>query len=83
MKISFVSALALIFITLKLCGVITWSWWWILSPFWVVLAVVLAIVLGSLVASLIVSAQESATQRRRRKSAKNMERHEFVTRRTP
>ena len=25
-------ALTLIFITLKLCKVITWSWWWVLSP---------------------------------------------------
>ncbi len=26
--------LGLIFITLKLTGVIGWSWWWVLSPFW-------------------------------------------------
>ena len=24
--------LTMIFITLKLCGVIEWSWWWVLSP---------------------------------------------------
>lgn len=24
--------LTIVFVTLKLCGVITWSWWWILSP---------------------------------------------------
>ena len=23
------------FIILKLCGVITWSWWWVLSPIWI------------------------------------------------
>ena len=27
-----------IFVTLKLCGVIDWSWWWVLSPLWVPLA---------------------------------------------
>jgi Transmembrane Fragile-X-F protein len=28
--------LALIaFIVLKLAGVITWSWWWVLSPLWI------------------------------------------------
>lgn len=27
--------LCLIFITLKLCGVITWSWLWILAPEWI------------------------------------------------
>lgn len=26
--------LGLIFITLKLTGYITWSWWWVLAPFW-------------------------------------------------
>ena len=23
------------FIVLKLCDVIDWSWWWVLSPFWI------------------------------------------------
>ena len=27
--------LTLIFIVLKLCKVITWSWWWVLSPIWI------------------------------------------------
>ena len=31
----FFGILALIFITLKLTGHITWSWWWVLSPIWV------------------------------------------------
>jgi len=25
-----------IFIILKLTGVIDWSWWWVLSPIWIV-----------------------------------------------
>ena len=29
------TVLALIFVTLKLCKVIDWSWWWILSPVWI------------------------------------------------
>ena len=28
-------ALWLLFVGLKLGGVIDWSWWWVLSPFWV------------------------------------------------
>lgn len=31
---SVLSILGLIFITLKLCEVITWSWIWVLCPFW-------------------------------------------------
>lgn len=29
------SALTLLFIGLKLGHVIAWSWWWVLSPFWI------------------------------------------------
>lgn len=32
---SLATVLGLIFIVLKLCGVIDWSWLWILSPFWI------------------------------------------------
>lgn len=27
--------LGIVFIVLKLCGVISWSWWWVLAPFWI------------------------------------------------
>lgn len=37
--------LGLIFITLKLTGHITWSWLWVLSPFWIPIAVALLIFL--------------------------------------
>ena len=29
------SVLTMIFIVLKLIGVINWSWWWVLSPLWI------------------------------------------------
>lgn len=31
------------FIVLKLCKVIDWSWWWVLSPTWIATALVLVI----------------------------------------
>lgn len=37
-SIGFAGLLTLIFITLKLTGVIAWSWWWVLSPLWLSLA---------------------------------------------
>lgn len=43
MKITFLSALAIVFIVLKLTNVIDWSWWLVTSPLWIGLA--LAIVL--------------------------------------
>lgn len=33
--IGFVGLLTIVFITLKLTGFITWSWWWVLSPIWI------------------------------------------------
>jgi hypothetical protein len=33
--IGFVGLLTIVFITLKLTGYITWSWWWVLSPIWI------------------------------------------------
>lgn len=36
------------FIVLKLCNVITWSWWWVLAPLWIPIVITL-IVLGIMV----------------------------------
>lgn len=38
------TALQITFITLKLCGIIDWSWWWVLSPTWIPLTITLFIV---------------------------------------
>ena len=44
--ISFTGLLTIIFIILKLCGIITWTWWWVLSPLWIsaILWVILIII---------------------------------------
>lgn len=42
--VSFLSLLAILFIGLKLGGVIDWSWWWVLAPLWGGLVLVVAIV---------------------------------------
>lgn len=34
MKIGTLSFLGIVFVTLKLCHVIDWSWWWVTAPFW-------------------------------------------------
>jgi hypothetical protein len=43
--IGFAGLLAIVFITLKLTGHIAWSWWWVLSPLWIPLALVVTILL--------------------------------------
>lgn len=40
--IGFFGALTLIFIVLKLCNVINWSWLWVLSPLWLPFSIVMA-----------------------------------------
>lgn len=41
--INFFGLLAIVFITLKLTGHITWSWWWVLAPLWMPLPVLFVI----------------------------------------
>ena len=43
--ISLVALLGVVFVTLKLCGVIQWSWFWVTLPFWVGFAIVAAVML--------------------------------------
>lgn len=35
MQIGLSTLLGVLFITLKLTGVIAWSWLWVLAPFWI------------------------------------------------
>jgi hypothetical protein len=46
--IGFCGALGLLFIGLKLGGVIGWTWWWVLSPLWIPFAVFFGIALLAL-----------------------------------
>jgi len=41
--IGFVGLLTIVFITLKLTNYIDWSWWWVLSPIWIIVLVVIFI----------------------------------------
>lgn len=42
---SFATLLTVVFITLKLCGVINWSWWWVVSPIFISVGLALFILL--------------------------------------
>lgn len=39
------SLLSVAFIVLKLCNVIDWSWWWVLAPIWMPLALVVILLI--------------------------------------
>ena len=44
-SLNFGEVLLIAFIVLKLCGVIDWSWWWVLSPFWIPLIIVIILLI--------------------------------------
>lgn len=39
--LSIPSVVFIVFLTLKLAKVITWSWWWVTSPLWLMAIVIL------------------------------------------
>lgn len=51
--VSFTGLLTLLFIGLKLGGVIDWAWVWVLSPLWISLAVTVVILLIVIVVSIL------------------------------
>ena len=42
--LGFFTVLTLIFITLKLCKVINWSWVWVLAPVWIPVGLIIFII---------------------------------------
>lgn len=51
--IGFVGMLTIVFITLKLLGVISWSWVWVLAPIWIkIIFVILVIMVIAIVKAL-------------------------------
>jgi len=55
----------LIFLTLKLTGVIAWSWWWVTAPLWMPLAVVIGIVAIGFVVVTAISLINELTKKRK------------------
>jgi len=62
--IGFCGLLTIVFIVLKLLGKISWSWWWVLAPSWIPLAIVLAIVLAIALVMLLIAAIAYVTKTR-------------------
>lgn len=51
--IGFTGVLTIVFIVLKLTGVIQWSWLWVLSPIWITALIVMALILIYLIISIV------------------------------
>lgn len=43
--IGFGSILFIVFLVLKLCNVINWSWWWVTAPLWIPFGVALIVMI--------------------------------------
>lgn len=56
--IGFCGLLAIVFIVLRIIGVIDWSWWWVLAPIWIPTAIVLFVLACMFIAWLIVKRKE-------------------------
>lgn len=74
------SLLGIAFIVLKVMGQITWSWWWVLAPFWipVLLAILLCVFMISMVCfvankemKVAVETEASKKKTRTKKAKKN------------
>lgn len=63
--ISIAGLLGVAFIILKLVGVIDWSWWWVLAPFWGPIALVVAIILVVLIVWAIVKGVKAINREHR------------------
>ena len=48
--VGFLGLLTIVFITLKLCNVINWSWWWVTMPLW---AFPVACLWGAFIAAIV------------------------------
>ena len=51
--IGLVGLLTIVFITLKLCHVIDWSWWWVLAPLWITAAIIAVVMILVVIVAVI------------------------------
>lgn len=47
--------LTVAFVVLKLCGVIDWSWWWVLAPVWIPFAIVIVALILILIINVVMA----------------------------
>lgn len=66
--IGFLGLLTIVFITLKLTGVITWSWWWVLSPIWIPTAITVLIFIIAVIGATSVAVDKEKHRNRQREA---------------
>lgn len=56
--------LTIVFTVLKLCGLINWSWWWVLSPLWI--GVLLSIIFIVIYVAIVMHEENDYMPKRRK-----------------
>lgn len=51
--VGFFGLLSIVFIILKLCGVIHWSWLWVLAPLWTPIAIFFLVLIIGIIIEII------------------------------
>ena len=65
MQVGLPGILFVVFLVLKLIGIITWSWWWVTAPLWIGFALVMALwAVGLAIATLGVALSARSRIRR-------------------
>jgi ABC-type polysaccharide/polyol phosphate export permease len=65
MEIKFTNtALLVVFLVLKLVGVINWSWLWVLAPVWIPLAGLVLVAIFMLISAIFVSIKDRKIKKR-------------------
>lgn len=59
--------LFVVFLVLRLLGVITWSWWWVTAPIWIPVLFFLVIILIWVILQLVLGNRPRLTITRKRK----------------
>lgn len=62
--VGFMGLLQIVFIVLKLCGVIGWSWWLVLLPLIIEFGLVALLILGLIVFYIVVAVHEHNKRKR-------------------
>lgn len=65
------TVLFLIFLVLKLCNVIDWSWWWVTSPLWISAGFLVLLFIGVCIYCSIEDARMNPKPKRGKKNDKN------------
>ncbi len=61
----FASVFLIVFVVLKLVGIINWSWWWVLSPLWI--GIILWLIVVICCAVWVTRTESKFTKRRKDK----------------